>query len=359
MKKIILIGIPMSICNFRCHYCYLSQRDEKYQGVQPVMAFSPEQVAAALSPERLGGPALINFCADGETLLTKDLDLYIKPLVEQGHYVEIVTNLTVNPMLDRILAWDRELLGRVEFKCSFHYLELKKHKLLDRFADNVCKIWDAGASANIEITPSDELIPYIDEVKAFSLERFHALPHLTIARDDRTSGTDYLTKLPMDEYDRTWSTFGSGFWEFKKQLFGVRRREFCYAGAWSLYIDLSTGVCRQCYKGLVLGNAFAHPEKPFPSLPIGKCRNAHCYNGHALLSAGLIPEMDTPGYGDLRDRVTTDGGNWLQPGLKDFFNTKLADSNETLGPVARLGCRLLWHPRKLVRKFGNKLKKGQ
>lgn len=30
MKKIILIGIPMSICNFRCHYCYLSQRDEKY-----------------------------------------------------------------------------------------------------------------------------------------------------------------------------------------------------------------------------------------------------------------------------------------------------------------------------------------
>jgi hypothetical protein len=131
------------------------------------------------------------------------------------------------------------------------------------------------------------------------------------------------------------------------------------AAAWIAWEKYYLTVAQISWPWLVLGNAFAHPEKPFPALPIGKCRNAHCYNGHALLSAGLIPEMDTPGYGDLRDRVTTDGGNWLQPGLKDFFNTKLADSNETLGPVARLGCRLLWHPRKLVRKFGNKLKKGQ
>ena len=33
--------------------------------------------------------------------------------------------------------------------------------MLEQFALNVQKIWDAGASANIEITPSDELIPYI------------------------------------------------------------------------------------------------------------------------------------------------------------------------------------------------------
>ena len=355
MKKFLLIGIPMSVCNFRCHYCYLSHRPVYLQGEQPRMRYTPEEVARALSPQRLGGTCLMNFCADGETLLTRDLDLYIRPQVEAGHFVEIVTNLTPAPMLERILSWDRELLGRVAFKCSFHYLQLKEHGLLERFAEHVRKIWDAGASASIELLPSDELIPYIDEVKAFSLKHFQALPQLTIARDDRTAGREYLTKLSPEEYDRIWSGFDSPFWAFKKTLFGVRRKEFCYAGAWSVHINLATGSCRQCYCGMVLGNAFAHPEKPFPSFPIGGCRDAHCYNGHALLSAGLIPQLDTPGYGDLRDRVRPDGSHWLQPEMRRMMNGKLIDSNARLGPLAQRAVRLLYHPLRIGKKLYFKL----
>ena len=165
IKKLILFRIPMSICNFRCHYCYLAQRDEHYQGIQPEMKFTPEQVRKAMSKERLGGPAYMNFCADGETLLVTNLDQYVKELVEEGHYAEIVSNMTINPMLDKILAWDRALLSHIEFKCSFHYLELKKKNLLNRFAENVNRAWEAGASVNIEVTPSDELIPYITKNK--------------------------------------------------------------------------------------------------------------------------------------------------------------------------------------------------
>ena len=87
------------------------------------------------------------------------------------------------------------MLGRVEFKCSFHYLELKKRSLLGVFADNVHRIWAAGASANIEMTAADDVIPYIGEIRDFCMEEFQALPHLTIARDDRTRGIDYLTDL--------------------------------------------------------------------------------------------------------------------------------------------------------------------
>jgi hypothetical protein len=357
MKKILLFNIPMSVCNFRCHYCYIAQRDVHFQGRQPEMRYSPEQVAAALSLERVGGPAFMNFCAEGETLLTKDLDKYIYPLVKQGHYAEIVTNLSHNPMLDKILSWEKEVLARVEFKCSFHYLELKRLGLLERFARNVRAVWDAGASANIEITPSDELIPFLDELKAFSLEHFGALPHITIARNDRTPGIEYLTSLSMEEYDRVWSGFGSGFWQFKRELFGVRRKEFCYAGAWSLFIDLASGRCSQCYKGLELGNAFAHPERPLPSLPIGRCRTAHCYNGHALLSMGLIPELDTPGYGDLRDRLCeAEGRHWLQPQLREFFNTKLKDSNPQLGACQKNCAIAMYHPLHLCNKAGWVLK---
>lgn len=334
VKKLILFSIPMSVCNFRCHYCYLSQREESYQGIHPAMAYTPEQVAKALSINRVGGKAYMNFCADGETLLVKNIDLYIKLLVKEGHYAEIVTNLTVTPVLEKILSWDRELLKRVEFKCSFHFLELKRKNLLSVFAENVNKIWEAGASANIEITPNDELIPYLDEVKAYSKLHFGALPHLTIARDDRTRKIDYLTGLPMQEYDVVWSQFDSDFWNYKKSIFGKKQRGFCYAGMWSAYVDLSTGIARQCYCGEILGDIFKDPMAPLPQKPIGKCPLAHCYNGHALLKLGLAPDGDcdasNEGYGDIRNRKMPDGREWIVPELLAFFNSRCAESNKQL-----------------------------
>ena len=247
IKKMLLFAIPTSVCNFRCTYCYIGQRPIHYQGLQADMKYTPEQVAYACRPERLGGLAYMNFCGEGETLLSRDIDLYFRALVERGHYAEIVTNLTITPMIERILSWPENLRARTEFKCSFHYLELKKRGLLQTFADNVHKIWDAGASANIEVTPHDDLIPYVDELKEFSLEQFGALPHLTIARDDRTKGIDYLTALPMDEYDRIWGSFDSGFWRYKKTVFGVKQTQFCYAGLWSAYINIATGYASSCY----------------------------------------------------------------------------------------------------------------
>lgn len=326
-KKILLFGIPMSVCNFRCHYCYLAQREVCYEGIQPEMKYSPEQVRAAFSRQRLGGPCFMNFCADGETLLTKNIDEYIKALVEEGHYAEIVTNLSITNVIERILSWDRELLKRVEFKCSFHYLELREKGLLETFAANAKKIWAAGASANIEMTPTDELVPYIAEVKAFSLEHFGALPHLTIARDDRTDEIAYLTKLSPEEYTKTWSAFDSPFWEYKRTIFGKKQTGFCYAGAWSAYVNLATGRATGCYCGPNLGDVVADPAKPFPAKPIGRCPIAHCYNGHALMTMGLIPRATDVGYGEIRDRVRADGSHWLTPELRAFFDSKLVERN--------------------------------
>ena len=333
IKKMLLFHISTSICNFRCMYCYLAQKPVHYQGLQAEMHYTPEQVGYACRPERLGGLAFMNFCAEGETLLTKDIDLYFRALVERGHYAEIVTNLTITPMVKKILAWPSDLRARTEFKCSFHYLELKKHGLLETFADNVKRIWDAGASANIEITPHDELVPYVDELKEFSLEHFGALPHVTIARDDRTKGIDYLTSLPMDEYDKIWGSFDSSFWRYKKTVFGVKQTAFCYAGLWSAYINLGTGHTVSCYGGYPLANVFEHPDDPFPTRPTGKCSLAHCYNAHAFLTVGCIPGANSVTYADVRNRKCQDGREWLNPQLRDFFNTKLEESNELLSPL--------------------------
>lgn len=362
IKKIILFRIPMSICNLRCHYCYLSQRPVHFQGIQPEMKYSPEEVGYALRKERIGGLAYTNFCADGETFLLKDIDKYVKAVVEQGHYAEVVTNLTVTPVLDKFLAWPNELLKRVEFKCSFHYLELKAKNKLELFAENVNKIWTAGGSANIEITPSDELIPYIDEVMEFAMKRFGALPHLSIARDDRTKEIDYLTNLPLSQYDAAWGRFNSDFWKFKKTIFGVRQVNMCYAGAWSLYVNLCNGEATQCYCGKVLGNIFSDPNATIPSTPIMKCPLAHCYNGHMLLTLGLIPQKaitqrinttNIPGYGDIRNRQRADGTEWLQPELKAFFNSRLEESNAELSPIGKLQLRVDNSIYNLRRRLGN------
>ena len=276
------------------------------------MKYSPEQVARALSQKRLGGRAYFNICADGETMLLKNLDAYVKLLVEDGHFAEIVTNCTATPMLEKILSWDRKLLAQVEFK------------------------WDAGASACVEVTPSDELIPYIDELKKFSLKNFGALPQVTIARDDRTRGIEILSKLPADEYYLTWRQFDSPFFDYKASIFGKRQEEFCYAGIWSANINLATGQAKECYCGRQLGDVFANPDEKFPTHPVGKCSIAHCYNAHAWLTWGLIPRATNRTYAELRNRIRADGREWLQPTLKNFFGTHLCDNNHELSDAEKL-----------------------
>lgn len=336
IKKLILLAIPMSVCNLRCHYCYLAQRPVHFEGTHPTMQYSPKQVAYALRPERLGGLAYINLCADGETLLTQNLSEYVRELALQGHFLEIVSNMVLSSKLNEILDLDKDILKQIEFKCSFHYLELKKRDLLQIFADNVNRAWRAGASVNIEITPSDELIPLIHEVKEFSLNHFGALPHLSIARDDRTKDIKYLTGLDMKTYDETWTQFDSEFWKYKKTIFGKYQKNYCYAGAWSAHIMLDSGDTRQCYHGNYIGNAFADPESPFPVNAIGKCTTAHCYNGHALLTLGLIPNANHVKYGHIRDRKRIDGTRWLQPELRSFFDSKLEESNETYSTAYKI-----------------------
>ncbi len=349
LKKMIMLHVPSSICNLRCHYCYLAQREVAFQGKQAPMQYSPEQVAKALSVQRMGGVCFINSCAEGETLLTKNIDLYYKALVEEGHFLEIVTNMTVTPMIERILSWDKDLLKRIEFKCSFHYLELIKRDMLDVFAENVKKAWDCGASATIEVTPSDELVPMISDLKEFSINHFGALPHLTIARDDRTKEIEKLTKMPEDEYRKIWSQFDSKLWEYKMQLFGEKQTRFCYAGLWSVNVDIATGRARACYFE-DLGKIFDDLDRPIPFKPIARCPIAYCYNGHAFMTCGLIPGSTDYTYADMRNRVREDGSEWLQPELKYFFSTKLENNNDKWTGIHEcVYCKALYAKKELAK----------
>ena len=212
---------------------------------------------------------------------------------------------------------------------ALHYLELKRIGMLDKFVDNVCLMRDSGCSYTIECTPTDELEPYIDELAAFCIKHFGAKCHLTIARDDLTNKKNVLSKKTFEEYCKVWNQFESNMFSFKKDIFLRKCKEFCYAGCWSLYVDLGTGMTKPCYGQMCNQNIFKEPNKEIIFEPVGHhCTQPYCYNGHAYLALGEIPELETPTYSEIRNRKCIDGTEWEQSELKEAFSTKLYTTNE-------------------------------
>ena len=96
-------------------------------------------------------------------MLPPEITPIVRECLKEGHYAAIVTNGTVSQRINEILEFPKELLERLFFKFSFQYLELKRLNWLDKFCENIDKVRNAGCSFTVEITPSDELVPYIDE----------------------------------------------------------------------------------------------------------------------------------------------------------------------------------------------------
>ena len=237
--------------------------------------------------------------------------------------------------------------------------------MLGKFFDNVRKMRDAGCSFTIEATPSDELIPYIDEMMQVCVDNIGAVNHVTVARDEHKvveKELPILTKMSREKYYRIWSVFDSNFFAYKMKIFGQKRKEFCYAGEWSLRVNLATGEATQCYCTYFKQNIFKDLNNPIIFRPIGNnCKQVHCHNGHAFLVLGLIPELETPTYGEIRNRKCNDGSEWLQPAMKSFMNTRLYESNKLFNDKEKRLANLYIQYRKFVtfiERVVNKFKKA-
>lgn len=334
IKRFITCNVPVTVCNFKCDYCYLpGMKDKQIKN----LALPPLEFAKKFSIDRLGGICYFNLCADGETLMQPQLIEFIKGLIDEGHYVDIITNGTLSKKFDELLATlTPDEQTHLFIKFSFHYIELNKHKMLNQYVENVKKVKNSKISYTIEITPYDDLIPYIEEIKNFSMENFGALPHITVARDKDTPDIKILTKLSREEYKKIWSQFDSEMFNFKFRTFNEQREEFCYAGDWSLFVYLGTGEYRKCYFGDVIGNVC--DDSPIKFKACGKCLMPHCFNGHAFLAFGCIPELESPTYFEERDRFTRSGEHWVKEPVASFFSTKLYDSNKVYSDEMKREC---------------------
>lgn len=337
-KKLILGFIPNNKCNLKCEYCYISQLN-KWGKSSEDFHYPPQHIVKALSAERLGGSSLINLTGQGETLLYSGIVELTHGLLSEGHFVELVTNGLTTKVIEQVLDFSPEKLVQLEFKISFHYLELKKKNLLAHFFENVKLIKNSPASFSLELMPYDEIENCIEEINEICLENAGAKCHATIGRSDSTAGRSLLTAHTKSEFQKIWSPLESTMFNYKLEILDKKRREFCYAGLWSLYVDLSTGDARQCYGQPINQNIFRNLNKPILFSPVGyHCVQPYCINGHAFLTVGVIPELKTPTYSQIRNRVCKDKSEWLSSDCQAYFNSKLYESNKEFSKSQKL-----WH----------------
>ncbi len=329
-KHFINCYVPTEACNFRCSYCYIGQK-KNFSGGRYELKYPLETMKKALDIERLGGVCIFNFCAGGETLIQPETVEIAKAVLSLGHNVSIVTNGTMTKAIDSLLDMSDDLLSMLYIKFSFHYFELCKRNLMDEFFENVHKVKKSRASFSIDITPCDDLIKHIPDIKRIFKERMNgAMPHISVARDVRTTELKMLTNLSSDEFINAWSVFDSAKFGYKSGEFLKPHREYCFAGSKSFSLELVTGNCRICDgapepKEMDFYNLYENPSEPIPFVEIGhNCPTAHCYNCHALLTLGTIPEIDAPVYASMLDRVDDNGEHWLKDTICEFYSYRIS-----------------------------------
>ena len=124
--------LPTTQCNLECEYCYIIQ--ENRRGMENIaLDYSVEHIINALSKKRLKGYCYFSICGTGETFLQKEIVPLVVGLLKEGHYVNITTNGTVTKKIEELLDLAADYTSHLNFSFSFHYIELQKRKLIERF----------------------------------------------------------------------------------------------------------------------------------------------------------------------------------------------------------------------------------
>ncbi|MCI9142593.1 MAG: radical SAM protein [Lachnospiraceae bacterium] len=326
LKCFISVSVPVQACQLKCTYCYIGQTGG-FENIDVVLP-SAEFIRKALSRKRLGGTALINFCGAGETLLCRELFHIVQELLEEGHYISIITNALLSGEIDRYLRLSIELRKRLFFKCSFHYRQLKERNLLEAYSRNVNQIWKSGASISVELVPEDELVPQIPEISKFCMEHFGALPHITVARDESQTEMPIITEYDEEEYKNIWGQFMSPMFELKMNQM-KKRTEYCTAGKNTFLFSLESGRISPCPGEKDYFNIYEDISQNIPYREIGfACSSPYCRNAHAYLALGIVKKVNCGTYLQVRDRLTGKGENWVNPEMATIFAQRICDNQE-------------------------------
>lgn len=95
-------------------------------------------------------------------------------------------------------------------------------------------------------------------------------------------------------------------------------------------------------------------NKPIKFKAIGShCSLPYCYNGHAFIALGDVPEIETVTYANTRNRVCKNESEWLKPEMKEFMNSRLYENNKELSMLKKwdINTQCSLYPRRCVSKI--------
>ena len=310
IKKFVGLSFPFHVCNLKCSYCYIGNHNGSLNDIK----WSDEEIRRAFSRKRIG-VSFINICSDGETLIHERMPKIVKMMLEEGHYVMILTNGILAKRIEECLSFDKELLRRLFFKISFHYEELYSKNLLEVEFDNIRKIKESPCSLTVEYITTDMTLEQIEELKSLCISKLGVLPQINMPRDERKHNLGVVSKLSWKNYVNKWNNnISSEFFKFRQQFFGRRYKEFCYTGMRQLWVDMETGNSRQCYHTPVIQNFMTCKKIICPAVGY-TCPEAHCYVAHSHMTLGIVPyPMNTEyktTYDVIRNRICSDGYRYL------------------------------------------------
>lgn len=281
IKRFFECLIPVTVCNLKCSYCYVIQRDYRNMKLCE-LKYSPEYIGKCLTQKRLGGPCFFSICGAGETLA-------------QPEVVDIAHEKRLN--------------------------------LIETFFENVKFIKKIGSSMLVQLNLCDDYLPYLDEIKKICKENIGAYPQIAANRKESygLKKVQLYTDMSEEEYVSKGREFESELFEYTMQNFNVKRKEFCYAGERSGTLDLDTGALRKCYGDTKPQMIFENPTEPIKFEAIGKyCRSSFCFNSSHFMSLGVIDNGDCRTYCGLRDRPEA---GWFNETVKYALSRKLSETN--------------------------------
>jgi hypothetical protein len=314
-----------------------------------------ETIAKAISKKRLGGVAFINYVGGGETLLPIESLKLIKLFLEEGHFLQIVSNLTLTDRVDSILKFPKELLNMTTFFVSLHYAELKRKNLMNEFIGNINKLKKANVSFTIGLSMSPEYMPIAEEIKEFCLKEIGFLPDVGFSLDRKNGWKRYdcFTKDIVKNINNLFdypeiSLFDSCFGSEKY------RKEFCYMGDFGFIYHLQSGTINYCFdtpKPKNGGDICKNLSKPIEFEAVGTCCSRYCACGPILQPFGVIPEFDKayPTFYNLYKKRSFVSGYFSQ-----YLDNKLSETNEVYSKIKQLKIRL---KRKFNKNFRKCIKK--
>ena len=318
--------IPVTICNLKCSYCYVIQRN--YRNMKKAnMLYSPEHMGQCLTQERLGGPCYFSICGAGETMAQPEIIEIVENILKRGHFVNITTNGTLTVVFKKLTKLPKEFLTRLHFSFSFHYLELKRLNLLDKFFENIHFVKDLGCSFMVQLNLCDEYLAYLDEIKSNCIEKIGAMPQLAATRKESEGlvNVELHTKLSQRDYEEIGETFDSPLFKYTMKNFNVRRKEFCYAGDRSGVLNLATGELKKCYGDPCSQKIFEDPNKKINFSPVGKnCYSSFCMNSSHFMSLGILNNEEKDTYCSLRNREEV---HWFNDTMKEVLSNKMVGNN--------------------------------